>query len=76
MRGAKGITHSKRISTQADPKDVDRLESELSPGVLVKRIDLPTYAHLDFSWGFDAHTLLYPQVLDLLGRAARGEFAR
>ena len=59
----------------ADPKDVDRLESELSPGVLVKRIDLPSYAHLDFSWGFDAHTLLYPQVLDLLRRAARGEFA-
>ena len=36
-----------------------------------KRIDLPTYAHLDFSWAEDAHTVLYPQIVDLLREATR-----
>jgi len=50
----------------ADPKDVDRLVSELAPGVLVKRVNIPTYAHLDFSWGVDANTLVYADLMKVL----------
>ena len=38
----------------ADPKDVTRLESELPAGILVKRVDEPTFAHLDFTVSFRA----------------------
>jgi len=55
----------------ADPADVDKLENELAPGVLRKRIHLETFAHLDFSWAYDAHELLYPQILSLLKEASQ-----
>ena len=52
-----------------------RLENELSPGVLVKRVDEPTFAHLDFTWSPDAATAIYPQILDLLKKYSNKEYS-
>lgn len=50
----------------ADPKDVARLEKTLQP-ILNKKLtilDIPTYEHLDFIWGVDAHTKIYHRIVD------------
>jgi lysosomal acid lipase/cholesteryl ester hydrolase len=50
----------------ADPKDVQHLLSALpaSNKPLIVNVQ-PTYEHLDFTWGENAHQLIYPQVVDL-----------
>lgn len=50
----------------ADSADVATLMAQLAPGVLLKRFNLPTYAHLDFTWADDANTFLYPDMLQVL----------
>jgi len=50
----------------ADPADVQILLNDLPSGnkpVLVH--NEPTYEHLDFTWGIDAHTKIYPSVIQL-----------
>lgn len=55
----------------ADPEDVKMLISKLPKNVLRQVINLPSYAHLDFTWAEDAYTTLYPQLVDLLRRAVQ-----
>mmetsp|Transcript_91962 Transcript_91962/g.297506 ORF Transcript_91962/g.297506 Transcript_91962/m.297506 type:complete len:404 (+) Transcript_91962:72-1283(+) len=50
----------------ADPQDVSALIAALPPKVLRKHMNLPDYAHLDFTWAQDAHVFLYPEILQLL----------
>eukprot|EP00951_Prasinocladus_malaysianus_P040278 scaffold460650_cov38-Prasinocladus_malaysianus.AAC.1 len=47
-------------------QDVELLEAALSPGVIRGYHNEPTYEHLDFTWGQNAHVLVYPYVLDFL----------
>ena len=46
--------------------DVDQLVSELAPGVLVKRVNVATYAHLDFTWAMDANVVVYKDLMAVL----------
>lgn len=46
----------------ADPTDVQRLIAELPTDSVVTILDLPTYAHLDFTWAVNAGEMLYPSV--------------
>lgn len=50
----------------ADPKDVAWLAANLPADKLVFQHQEATYAHLDYTWGEDAHTLIYPDILKLL----------
>jgi lysosomal acid lipase/cholesteryl ester hydrolase len=47
----------------ADATDVARLKS-LLPNVVHDKL-VPSYMHLDFTWGLDAHTLVYADVIQL-----------
>jgi len=47
----------------ADPKDVERLVSELNPDILIDHIVIDDFAHCDFIWGMHANTLVYPDLL-------------
>ena len=53
----------------ADPADVDTLAAQLAPGVLVKRVDVASYAHLDFTWAVDANTVVYEDLMAVLATA-------
>jgi len=53
----------------ANPRDVSRLVASLPPGVLRRHIDLPDYAHLDFTWSVTAKTAFYDQVLSMIREA-------
>lgn len=57
----------------ADPKDVDTLTESLAPGILVKRLDIPSYAHLDFTWAVDAATVVYADLLKVIASAKLNE---
>lgn len=52
------------------PQDVARLESELSPGLVVHRQHIPGFAHFDFTWGKDAGTMVHADIVQLLWRYA------
>ena len=51
----------------ADPADVRALAAALAPGVVIAAHEEPSYEHMDFCWGQNAHELVYPQVLVVLG---------
>ena len=50
----------------ADPKDVQTLISSLPEGILKKYVNLPGYAHLDFTWAPNARQDVYESLLDYL----------
>jgi len=50
----------------ADPTDVSRLISELNPNVIIYQDEISYYSHMDFVWGLDAYTVLYPQIISLI----------
>lgn len=50
----------------ADPKDVQTLISSLPEGVLKKYVNLPSYAHLDFTWAPNAYFDVYESLLEYL----------
>ena len=50
----------------ADPTDVTRLVAELPSESVVHHDIQDTYAHLDYTWAYDANSLIYNQVIDLL----------
>ena len=61
----------------ADPKDVSTLMSHLSPQALVKKVEIPSYAHLDFTWGVDANTYVYKDLMQVLAnRTGHGSMSR
>lgn len=52
----------------ADPTDVQRILDETKPGVVVYTSQIPDYAHLDFTWGVNANTVVYANVVSVLGK--------
>ncbi|KAL3137660.1 hypothetical protein ABBQ38_004935 [Trebouxia sp. C0009 RCD-2024] len=52
----------------SDSRDIDALTNALPKEKVVEVLIEESYAHLDFVWGMDAHTLLYPSVKRLLTR--------
>ncbi|KAL4857745.1 Lysosomal acid lipase/cholesteryl ester hydrolase [Chlorella vulgaris] len=50
----------------ADAADVATLLAALPAGAVVYSQVEPSYEHIDFTWGIDASTRVYPAVLDLL----------
>lgn len=50
----------------ADPEDMATLTAALAPGVVVASHLEPSYEHMDYTWGENAHALVYPQILALL----------
>lgn len=46
------------------------LASKLAPGVVVADHQEASYAHMDFTWGENAHTLIYPHMISLLRKYA------
>jgi len=54
----------------ADPADVEILRSGLSSANIVYFNNQPDFDHLDFTWGIDCHTVIYPDVVRLLKTAA------
>lgn len=50
----------------ADPEDVAWLLPKLqSTGKLIHHKNIPYYDHLDFIWGMDAATVVYPDILQI-----------
>jgi len=58
------------LDALADPTDVQRLINELPPSTITFSRNDPDYAHMDFSWGLDASTRIYPIIAQLLKKAA------
>lgn len=54
----------------SDSRDIDALTDALPKDKVVEVLIEQSYAHLDFVWGMDAHTLLYPSVKRLLNKYA------
>jgi len=52
----------------ADAVDVQTLLEALPPGTVVATQSQATFEHLDFTWGLSAARLVYPEVLELLGK--------
>jgi pimeloyl-ACP methyl ester carboxylesterase len=52
----------------ADPADIAFILEKVPKGVLVNVTEISGYAHLDFVWGLDAFTRLYPQVLEVIAQ--------
>jgi hypothetical protein len=52
----------------ADPVDVKWLLQDLRKNTKLEISHLyePSYAHLDFVWGVNAHTKIYPEVVKFL----------
>lgn len=54
----------------ADPMDVHALAAALAPGVVIATHEEPSYEHLDFCWGSNAHEQVYSRVLEVLSAYA------
>lgn len=52
----------------ADPQDVATLLRALPPGAVAYSQFVPSYEHIDFTWGIDARERVYPPLLRLLQR--------
>eukprot|EP01126_Amoeba_proteus_P065947 TRINITY_DN9464_c0_g1_i1.p1 TRINITY_DN9464_c0_g1~~TRINITY_DN9464_c0_g1_i1.p1 ORF type:complete len:257 (-),score=49.38 TRINITY_DN9464_c0_g1_i1:120-890(-) len=52
--------------TLADPLDVERIINSVSPEHVVQVQFVPSYAHLDYTWGYDANVFVYQDVLKQL----------
>lgn len=50
----------------ADPMDVRRILDEAPPDKIVSFDETDTFAHLDFTWGYDANVHVYRKVLNVL----------
>jgi hypothetical protein len=54
----------------AMPQDVAALVAALPSHTLILHHVEPTYQHLDYTWGLDAHERIYPTVIRVLKEAA------
>lgn len=52
----------------ADPKDVQRIIDETAAGVVVYASQVADFAHMDFTWGEDANTQVYANVMALINK--------
>ncbi len=52
-------------------QDVERLNRTLGPDIVFDyyEVPYPSWNHLDFLWGIDANTLVYPQVMSNMVRS-------
>lgn len=55
----------------ADITDVERLIDELPADKIVLKSYLETYAHLDYTWAYDANVNVYAQATDILKEYAQ-----
>lgn len=51
----------------ADTVDSELLAAALPDNIIIFKKEEPTYEHLDFTWGMNAHQLIYPYVMQILG---------
>ena len=51
----------------ADPTDVQKIVNEAPEDMIVLFDEVDTYAHLDYTWGYDANSYVYAKVLDVIG---------
>jgi len=49
----------------ADPEDVQIILQQVPKSTIIYNQMFPNYSHNDFSWGMNAHLLLYPTVISL-----------
>jgi len=49
-----------------DPTDVQRILEETKPGVVVYSAMQNNFAHLDYTWGVDAHQYVYAGVVNIM----------
>ena len=52
----------------SDSRDIDALTNALPKEQIAQVLIEQSYEHLDFVWGMDAHTLIYPSVKRLLDK--------
>lgn len=52
----------------ADPKDVQKILNEAPADKIVLFDEVETYAHLDYTWGYDANVNVYAKVLDVIAQ--------
>ena len=60
--------HGRQHAGSAVPKDVARLKAALPKGVVVFEKEVPTYAHMDFTWGATANVNVYKDLIWLLSK--------
>lgn len=56
----------------SDSSDIDALTNALPKEQIAQVLIEQSYEHLDFVWGMDAHTLIYPSVKRLLDTYSSG----
>lgn len=54
----------------ADPTDVQKILDQAPADMIVHKLYLERYAHLDFTWAYNAKDVLYPDVLSVLTQYA------
>lgn len=52
----------------ADPKDVQKILDQAPAEKIVLYDFVETYAHLDYTWAFDANVHVYDKVLSVIGK--------
>lgn len=70
MRGPPTYVFSGQRDALADPQDVALIVEQVPSSVLLQSVVIPSYAHMDFVWGLDAYSVLYPQVLSIIAKYA------
>jgi lysosomal acid lipase/cholesteryl ester hydrolase len=55
----------------ADPQDVEILLSQIPAATVVNTTYVAGYNHMDFVWGLDAHTRVYPSIIQLIAQHKR-----
>ena len=68
MRGPKTVVFYGEKDALAHPRDVKKLLDRVPADVIVESRQLPNYAHLDFTWGVNAHLDIYPTILSYLSK--------
>jgi len=50
----------------ADPTDVKLLETQMDSSLIVFSKNVDYYQHLDFTWGLDTNTTIYPDIVKMM----------
>nr|ACI15903.1 carboxylic ester hydrolase [Bodo saltans] len=66
MQGPPTFIFSGSNDALADPQDVEWIVASLPASVMKGSTVINGFAHMDFVWGLDAYSLLYPQILQLI----------
>lgn len=68
MTGPPTVIFSGTNDALADPQDVAWIVDQVPSSVLKASNIINGYAHMDFVWGLDAYSILYPQIVELIGQ--------